>query len=174
MNYCKECGEKVVNSAVAHCTNCGEPLPDATGGNGDTPDIKTVSSPSRQKRTISKKQKRSILIGVATLAILSGLYFVGAFFTSPERLINSFEEAVNEQDADKLAELITFHGSEKDITNEDVKGLLVYLDENPDKSQAIIESLQKQFAMLNGNKEVPSNMEGLLDMFMSSDRKSVV
>lgn len=48
--------------------------------------------------------------------------------TSPERRINNFQEAVIEQDADKLAGRY-YHGPDDEIKADDFEGFLAYLEE---------------------------------------------
>lgn len=45
---------------------------------------------------------------------------------------------------------------------------MTYLEENPQASEGIIESLQKQYELLNGQEEVPSDMEDWMDKLVSS------
>lgn len=166
MGFCKECGEKADNPALKYCTNCGAALSDEVANTDESKS--RASNKTSEKKPMSRKQKRSILIGGAAAVLLIALYFIGSTLTSPERLINNFDDAVSDQDAEELADLITFRGSDEEIDTANAEGFLLYMNENPDISQDVMESLQKQYEMLDGQEQIPSDMEEWMDMLVSS------
>ncbi|RKQ28562.1 zinc ribbon domain-containing protein [Oceanobacillus halophilus] len=152
MKYCKECGHEIKNSDQQFCVQCGHPVDSKAA----SPKVEVASgkkvSPQvpKKKQPMTKKQKRLTIIGAAVAILFIGLYFVGAHFTSVDRLVAKYEEAVSEQDADKLAKILSFSGTNDEIEEEDVEGFLLYLKENPSEATAITKFLRTQMNRIDG------------------------
>src|SRR5690625_3943166 len=101
MKHCKQCGQKVENNELKYCTNCGEELDTST---------KTQETAAKipSKKPLTKRQKLTAVIASGAAVLLIVLYFIGAHFTSHERLVKNFEATVGEADAKKLAKTLNF------------------------------------------------------------------
>lgn len=143
MGFCKECGQAISNPDQEYCTECGAPIRPATAQRS-----KAASNGSenvqKEKKAVSKKQKRNRIIGAAAAVLLAILYFAGDYLTSPERLVKGFTDAVKASDEEKMAGYLSFHGDDKKITGEDLKVLTSYLKENPDVQRSMLLELDKQ------------------------------
>ncbi|MBM7551679.1 zinc ribbon domain-containing protein [Thalassobacillus pellis] len=147
MKFCKECGEKITGENK-FCKGCGAPIQ----GSGQ-------ASIRKQKKPMPKKQKLWIGGLVAGLIILFGLYKVGAYYTSGERLVGAFREAVEDQDATKVAELLMYQNSDKEVTKEEAEAFLTYIDSSPMEKEFMLSSLTTQLSNYENKKAVAGGME---------------
>lgn len=173
MRYCQECGQKEENGQVSFCRNCGATFPQPKETNGNNRKVRSTKLP---KTPLTKNQKRLLMIVPAVFILFITLYQVGAHFTSHERLINNFSSAIADGDAKALAKTLSFYQSDEKISETDVDGFLAYLEEEPDEAQAIMESLAMQSELIKGNGRdaLPSDLEGLWEMFASTGNSDTV
>lgn len=150
MDFCVECGHKKENNEQIFCVNCGaslskkpkQELKDIQSNH----DVTRSSSPEliKVKKEMTKKQKKRLAMGSVILIAFIGLYFIGDYFTSESRLISKYSNAISEQDAVKLGEIISYSNSDKKIGEEHAMALLSLLEDNQGEQQRIIEDLEIQ------------------------------
>ncbi|WP_053218247.1 zinc ribbon domain-containing protein [Virgibacillus senegalensis] len=177
MKFCNQCGTKI-DTDKKFCTECGAPL---TNNDQSSVEKQIQSTPSNQpqpaKRASSKapmspkKKKKVIIIGSAVAVVLATVYFIGAYFTSQERLVDAFEDAVVEGDAEKIADLLSFRNQELKIANEDAEAFVKYLEANPEDGDVLVESVKKQSEAYKGNK---ANAEDEVLEFLVGGEESLV
>lgn len=161
MRHCKECGQKAEKNDLKYCVNCGAALDSLEKAQGTA-----TNKPPR--KPLTKRQKFITIISSGVIVLLIGLYFIGAHFTSHERLVKNFSQAVDDGDAKKLAKILTFHKSDEKISASDVEGFLIYLEDDPDITENMIDSLHEQSELLDGKNKQPSNKEEFMETFLSS------
>ncbi|PRR96786.1 hypothetical protein C6W24_14705 [Bacillus atrophaeus] len=137
MFFCKECGQKN-NEGAKFCKQCGTPI-----GGGSRPETasaaETVAVP---RKPIPKKTIILWSSIAAAVIILFAAYKTGAYYTSKERLVDQFEQAVNDQDAKKVSELLISADDKLTIDEKNVKPLLAYLKEHEDQKEELFSSLE--------------------------------
>ncbi|PAD20127.1 hypothetical protein CHH64_15410 [Terribacillus saccharophilus] len=135
MKFCKECGKELKPSAQ-FCNNCGT-------------NVSGTSTPQRQQQTAPKKKmskKNKIILAsvIAVLIILFAGYKTGEAMTSKEKVIDKFETALAEKDANKLAKILTTDDKELTINENSVKGLIKFYNENPEKLDILVADMRRQ------------------------------
>src|SRR5690625_983304 len=165
MKHCKQCGQE--NKDQKFCVNCGAELDDSSQPQGN-------AGGEQPKKPMTKKQKLVALVASGVAILFIALYFIGAHFTSHERLVKNFESAVNDTDAKKLAKTLNFQDVDEKIGADDVKGFLEYRKEAPDEAGSMIESLHEQSGLISGKGKQTSNKEELMEMFFPSGESPLV
>ncbi|MBP1971140.1 putative membrane protein YvbJ [Virgibacillus natechei] len=183
MKFCKECGQEVENHDLKFCMNCGASLTanslkkESASSNFEPEKKASVSDKDQRsvpKKPVSRKQKRNRIIASWIVVLFICLYFIGAHFTSQERLINNFTDAIHEGDAGKLASTLSFYESDEEIDGSDVEGFLAYLEEDPEVARRILDSLQDQAEWLHEGEERPLKKEEAIVQFFSSENNEMV
>lgn len=146
MRVCTECGTQVSEHAQ-FCKECGASLADAQAESAAS--ISVVSSPAFSGSTaapvsISRKQKVFLLLGMLLLVVLFGGYKAGQYYTSEDRLIGRFEQALDSQDPKAIAKFLTSKDENLVIDEKSIAGFVRYLDQNPDEKQGILNTLREQ------------------------------
>lgn len=149
MRFCTECGTQISEQAL-FCKECGASLADAQAESAAT--ISVVTAPAFSGSTVaparmSRKQKVFLLSGVVLLAVLFGGYKVGEYYTSEDRLIGRFEQALDSQDPKAIAKLLSSTDENLVIDEKSITGFVSYLDQNPEHKQDILGTLKEQVAL---------------------------
>ncbi|GAB3056279.1 zinc ribbon domain-containing protein [Virgibacillus ainsalahensis] len=171
MDFCKECGQKIEKKDLEFCVNCGTSLTsdpskkEEASQQGAPVSAKQAEAP---KKPMTKKQKRLMIFASAAAVLFISLYFIGNTLTSQERLVNNFTDAIKEEDAEKLADTLSFYESDEEIEAGDVEGFLALLEEDQDSVQEIIDSLNKQSETMNNGDIQKSELEKLEVLWFSS------
>jgi uncharacterized membrane protein YvbJ len=132
MRFCTECGAKADNQSAV-CTNCGTKLssPKRAAEQGKT------SIPA-----FSKKTKIIIASVLAVFIALFATYKIVDSYTSPEKVIERFLEAVKEEDVKYLAKSLESTNEKLKMDEKSVKALLTYWKEDKDSKEAFFSYLQ--------------------------------
>src|SRR5699024_8151108 len=126
------------------------------------------------KKPMTKKQKLGAVVASGVAILFIALYFIGAHFTSHERLVKNFESAVNDTDAKKLATTLNFQDVDEKIGAADVQGFLECLKEKADVAGSMIESLHEQSGIISVKGKRTSIKEELMEMSFPSGEASLV
>ncbi|MGF7534240.1 zinc ribbon domain-containing protein [Bacillus mexicanus] len=140
--FCKECGQKN-NKGAQFCKECGTPM----GGLSRQVNQETASTAETKQAPRKPIPKKTIILWssiAAACVILFAAYKTGAYFTSKERLVDKFEEAVNNEDKDKIASLLTPQSDKLKLTKNNVKPFISYLKDHPDKKEELFASLRSE------------------------------
>ncbi|GAB2556317.1 TcaA NTF2-like domain-containing protein [Gracilibacillus alcaliphilus] len=138
MKYCKNCGEQLPDQAK-FCKSCGHTVEEQTEQKineqlleqeGQAKQEVSTEQPTAapvsaaQKKPLPKKKKRLLYTvgGVAALIIIT--IAVVNHLWSPERLADSFSQAVVDKDYKKVSDLIQFEGTEDSIGIENAEVLV--------------------------------------------------
>ncbi|WP_017470995.1 zinc ribbon domain-containing protein [Amphibacillus jilinensis] len=156
MNYCKHCGHQL-NEQDRFCKGCGTPIQTVQQALTATEPKQPISKRIKQA---SKKQK---VIGFSLIAIIIFsivIYQISQHFMSVERLINRFETAITERDADALASMLTTNNQDLEIDADRIEPLFEYLEQYEMRASTLAENLRTKY---NGE------LEGDLDDFFPFD-----
>ncbi|WP_165364308.1 zinc-ribbon domain-containing protein [Sporolactobacillus sp. THM19-2] len=105
----------------------------------ESADTVTERQPATGKSWIHRK---AIMIPLVSLIIiLAGLYFMGKYLTDPVRTVDAFEQAVEDQNIDKLKGMIYTYEDVK-MTDTQVKAMLAWFKNDPDTYSDIVQSLE--------------------------------
>ena len=159
MKYCKNCGNELSSSAQ-FCKTCGTPV---------NQEKKTESTKLTESQSMSPKKKKWIIVSAAAAIILLAAYLVGQNLLSKDRLINQFEEALNNHDEKAVAKILHSNDKKLEINKDTVGAFVKYYQENPEEIKETVNSLRKQSAMLD-NEMTPNVYDELFD---SSDDEMV-
>lgn len=143
--FCKECVHKN-NEGAKFCKGCGTPIGESSKqANQETA---STAETRQARKSIPKKTKTIILWSsiAAACVILFDAYKTGAYFTSKDRLIDRFEQAVNDEDKDQSASLLTPVNDKLKLTKNNIKPFLTYLKDHPDKKDELFASLSAETA----------------------------
>ncbi|MGY0434366.1 zinc ribbon domain-containing protein [Bacillus rugosus] len=142
--FCKECGQKN-NEGAKFCKECGTPI----GGSSRQANKETASTAETRQAPRKPIPKKTIVLWssiAAACVILFAAYKTGAYFTSKDRLVDKFEEAVNDEDKEQIASLLTPVNDKLKLTKNNVKPFLTYLKDHPDKKDELFASLRAETA----------------------------
>src|SRR5699024_6713924 len=149
------------------CVNCGAKLDESSQPQGN-------AGGKQPKKPMTKRQKLAAVVASGGAILLIALYFIGAHFTSHERLVTNFQAAVNDEDAEKLALTLKYQDVDERISAADVKRILEYFKENPDEAGSMIESLHEQSGLISGKRKQTSKLEELMETFFPSREAALV
>ncbi|MCY8975338.1 zinc ribbon domain-containing protein [Bacillus atrophaeus] len=144
MFFCKECGQKN-NEGARFCKECGTPI----GGSSIQAKKETASTVETRQAPRKPIPKKTIILWssiAAACVILFAAYKTGAYLTSKDRLVDKFEQAVNNEDKDQIASLLTPVNDKLKLTKNNVKPFLAYLKDHPDKKNELFASLRDETA----------------------------
>ncbi|MDL5610662.1 zinc ribbon domain-containing protein [Bacillus halotolerans] len=142
--FCKECGQKN-NEGAKFCKECGTPI----GGSSRQANQETASTAETRQAPRKPIPKKTIMLWssiAAACVILFAAYKTGAYLTSKDRLVDKFEQAVNDEDKDQIATLLTPANDRLKLTKQNVKPFLTYLKDHPDKKDELFSSLRAETA----------------------------
>ncbi|WP_085506072.1 TcaA second domain-containing protein [Thalassobacillus devorans] len=141
MNYCKECGAELIASNK-FCLECGHPVE----LKAEPDPAQAVKPPIRSKSTskLPKKKKIWSIVGIVVFFLLVTAYIIGADMTSKAKVVEKYENAVEEKDAKELAKFLVYTDTDEKVEEEDAKAFLNYLEENPDKAESLLNELKAQ------------------------------
>ncbi|MCY7947230.1 zinc ribbon domain-containing protein [Bacillus atrophaeus] len=144
MFFCKECGQKN-NEGAKFCKECGTPI----GGSSIQANKETASTAETRQAPRKPISKKTIILWssiAAACVILFAAYKTGAYLNSKDRLVDKFEQAVNNEDKDQIASLLTPVNDKLKLTKNNVKPFLAYLKDHPDKKNELFASLRDETA----------------------------
>ncbi|WP_445429944.1 zinc ribbon domain-containing protein [Bacillus atrophaeus] len=144
MFFCKECGQKN-NEGAKFCKECGTPI----GGSSIQANKETASTAETRQAPRKPIPKKTIILWssiAAACVILFAAYKTGAYLNSKDRLVDKFEQAVNNEDKDQIASLLTPGNDKLKLTKQNVKPFLAYLKDHPDKKDELFSSLRDETA----------------------------
>ncbi|WP_340639841.1 zinc ribbon domain-containing protein [Bacillus atrophaeus] len=144
MFFCKECGQKN-NEGAKFCKECGTPI----GGSSIQAKKETASTAETRQAPRKPIPKKTIILWssiAAACVILFAAYKTGAYLNSKDRLVDKFEQAVNNEDKDQIASLLTPVNDKLKLTKNNVKPFLAYLKDHPDKKNELFASLRDETA----------------------------
>ncbi|CUB15717.1 hypothetical protein BN2127_JRS9_00336 [Bacillus subtilis] len=144
MFFCKNCGSQN-NEGAKFCKQCGTPI----GGGSKQANQETASTAETRQAPRKPIPKKTIILWssiAAACVILFAAYKTGAYFTSKDRLVDKFEQAVNDGDQDQIATLLTPVNDNLKLTKNSVKPFLTYLKDHPDKKDELFASLREETA----------------------------
>ncbi|MCY9197668.1 zinc ribbon domain-containing protein [Bacillus atrophaeus] len=144
MFFCKECGQKN-NEGAKFCKECGTPI----GGSSIQAKKETASTVETRQAPRKPIPKKTIILWssiAAACVILFAAYKTGAYLNSKDRLVDKFEQAVNNEDKDQIASLLTPVNDKLKLTKNNVKPFLAYLKDHPDKKNELFASLRDETA----------------------------
>ncbi|RDW21713.1 zinc ribbon domain-containing protein [Oceanobacillus chungangensis] len=129
---CKNCGHGVKKDAQ-FCPECGANLK------------------MQHEKKRSSKKIMIVFTSIITVILLSIIiaFFVGKDRFSPEQVVSAFEDAVNNQDANQLVDLLHSSTDSLEITEENTKRLIDYLVDNEDEFEDIKGQLNNQVEFIN-------------------------
>ncbi|MHA7768207.1 zinc ribbon domain-containing protein [Bacillus atrophaeus] len=142
MFFCKECGQKN-NEGAKFCKECGTPI----GGSSIQANKETASTAETRQAPRKPIPKKTIILWssiAAACVILFAAYKTGAYLNSKDRLVDKFEQAVNDEDKDQIASLLTPANDKLKLTKQNVKPFLAYLKDHPDKKNELFASLRDE------------------------------
>ncbi|MDL5142933.1 zinc ribbon domain-containing protein [Bacillus atrophaeus] len=142
MFFCKECGQKN-NEGAKFCKECGTPI----GGSSIQANKETASTAETRQAPRKPIPKKTIILWssiAAACVILFAAYKTGAYLNSKDRLVDKFEQAVNNEDKDQIASLLTPVNDKLKLTKNNVKPFLAYLKDHPDKKDELFSSLRAE------------------------------
>ncbi|MCY8520000.1 zinc ribbon domain-containing protein [Bacillus atrophaeus] len=142
MFFCKECGQKN-NEGAKFCKECGTPI----GGSSIQANKETASTAETRQAPRKPIPKKTIILWssiAAACVILFAAYKTGEYLNSKDRLVDKFEQAVNNEDKDQIASLLTPVNDKLKLTKNNVKPFLAYLKDHPDKKDELFSSLRAE------------------------------
>ncbi|UTL72071.1 zinc ribbon domain-containing protein [Bacillus halotolerans] len=140
--FCKECGQRN-NEGAKFCKECGTPI----GRSSRQANQETTSTAETRQAPRKPIPKKTIMLWssiAAACVILFAAYKTGAYLTSKDRLVDKFEQAVNDEDKDQIATLLTPANDRLKLTKQNVKPFLTYLKDHPDKKDELFSSLRAE------------------------------
>lgn len=174
--FCKKCGTKVITEE-GNTSGSPQQLPDnVPGTEPNSSNIVPSLTPNQDKEPSNEQVQvipmaeakpgpafrtgkfRTRLILVASLllvvVLLVGGYRLGEYWTSNERLISRFHQAIESQDYKAVASMFVSDGESVVINEQSVKSYVDYLKENEDQVSEIVKDLRKQAFTLQDGDEI--------------------
>ncbi|MCA1064837.1 hypothetical protein QTG56_24835 (plasmid) [Rossellomorea sp. AcN35-11] len=157
MKFCRECGNQLKEEAL-FCKECGNKV-------SLSEEKETVSGPlDKQRKLMSKKSKIWIASSVVVAILLLGAFKVGEALTSEARLIDKFETALVNHDAESVSKLLDSNDKKLKISEKNIAGFIKLFKEQPDLIPGTIKLLKSQARILTSDTSpADGDMQGLLE-----------
>ena len=130
MKFCSKCGAKQEESRK-FCASCGNPLHTQSASSKETDTTfanNQESSNQLPKKPMTKKKKLLIVSLVVMVALAFGIHKYLENLYSPEALVSSLTEAIEEKDVDSAKKVLDFIAFDKDFSDKEIKSYLTYLN----------------------------------------------
>lgn len=154
MKFCNHCGHEF-SKEISFCPECGAKIEETNKDAEQKDEQTTQSSTSESAQFTVQGGSRKGISGfikllsafaiLLVLALAGGSYAASQMF-SPERTVQTFREAVEARDLDKLAAVLKPELTEMTLTRQEIERMVNYLHEHEDKLAQVLESLDKQAA----------------------------
>jgi len=96
------------------------------------------------RRRMSGVAKLLIALAVIVVVALAGGYIAGTMVFSPDRMIESFRQAVEDKDVDKLMKLVRPRDDDMSVTKQDILRLAEYYRDHESDLEDAVDSLKSQ------------------------------
>lgn len=136
MQFCNECGASLTQDAI-FCKECGTPV--VAKAQSTLP----ANSP-KPSQPMNPKTKKLLIAGVVCLGVLFGGYKIGESLTDKDRKIEKLQTALIEKDSDAIANILVSTDKKLKVDKDSLKGLMKYLDKNPDVAEDVVATLKEQ------------------------------
>ncbi|GAB3795684.1 zinc ribbon domain-containing protein [Virgibacillus kimchii] len=105
-HYCRECG-KPIKASQNYCNHCG-----AKTVTQKNPDGRRTATENSARKPFTKKQKVFISTSAIFFILLIGFYMWGNSYTSPEKTIERFVQALKNEDYNSIQETAFLHNGD--------------------------------------------------------------
>lgn len=174
MKICEKCGNEL-NDNNKFCVKCGTPVSDS--GEKQKPVENDVPKKPKQEKQVkpkkeidektAKKRKQLAIIALVVVVAFFTVYKIGESVTSRDKVVEKFITAITEKDTAVLATLIKSSDPRMEITEDNIKPLIDYLDENPSYFDQLIQSIEE-----DDMKEVDNLRKNDYPVFSKEDDNS--
>ncbi|WP_163970630.1 zinc ribbon domain-containing protein [Oceanobacillus halotolerans] len=183
--FCKYCGNEVASDDTpvqettndtglsgqeeSGLSNAGEDKPvnddqqqDQGGGlTGSSGGSTSSSGGGSAVSKLTKQQKLYMAIAGGIIVLLIIAYQVGSSMTSHEKIVEKFETAMIENDADQVAKLLETNTKNLEIDENSVTGFIEYYAESPSDFEQMIQHLKDQSRLYENNPDaIEPQLEG--------------
>ncbi|MFD1017665.1 TcaA 3rd/4th domain-containing protein [Thalassobacillus hwangdonensis] len=122
-----------------------------------------------------KIKRLYILLAIVLLTIGTfGIYGVGKSVSSAHSLVEAFEEAIHDENARKVNELLASTDEKWEFTEKDAEDLIAFFKEQPDKMDTIVRALKSQATAQDTDTPNPNEPNlgnyGTIKLFEAGDR----
>lgn len=147
MKYCKKCGHEIKESNK-FCEKCGTPVETTQPNVEKIQEKYEVKKEEKPKKVVDEKtRKKRLILGIlALIIIILGFtgYKVGESLTSPDKVVEQFISAISNKDTETIVKMLKSTDRRMEITKENIKPFMDYLDENPSYYDKLSNSLLEQ------------------------------
>ncbi|RZI00969.1 hypothetical protein EIG99_09975 [Staphylococcus condimenti] len=142
MKYCKYCGHPLKNTQKV-CTQCGKNV---------EPSKIYIQPPEQPKRrkTAALVILSIIFVGSLIAVLLTGLFFLGKFLTSPEQQAEKVSSAIKENNQEQFAKLV--HSDGKNLTEDESKAYFKLLKRTENLQKVSNQIKEKMIVMQQEGK----------------------
>ncbi len=140
-SFCPECGTPVALDAQ-------DPSPDPLSA-GETP----ADKPVKPAFALSMKAKILIASGLVFVLLIVGAYFLGKYMSDEQRLLDRFEQAIDEGKPDKLLELLSASNEDIHLDQKTASGMVNYLNSNKQSFATLMEQLKSEAEQIKSGEE---------------------
>ncbi|MBP1968655.1 putative membrane protein YvbJ [Virgibacillus natechei] len=141
---CLNCGE-VNKEQNQFCSECGTKLSEQNAG-----------------KVGKKSKKKVIVLATAMVILIAGIsifYQIGKANSAPENVVQAFEDAVENNDPDKIQSMLTSSNESLSINMDNTSNFVEFLEENAEVYENLIHKLNDQAEAINQNV-TPYNSDG--------------
>ncbi|AXF55251.1 zinc ribbon domain-containing protein [Salicibibacter kimchii] len=146
MKFCKSCGHPLKDEAKV-CSQCGEQVQKSTRQMNEQPQRKKPSV------SLSKKQKLTLLVSAGVFVVAFITYQITTNIFDQHRAVDQFEEALIEGNTEQLAATITSGDPGMEIEQDDLQGLVQYMEGNASFLNEEMTSLRQQAELMDDETE---------------------
>jgi len=135
----------------AFCPECGVSVVPVT----------PVVQPRKTSYVLSTKAKILISSGLVVVLLLVGAYFLGKYLTDEQRLLERFEQTIEDGRSDKLFDMLSGSNDNRLLNQKTADGIVAYLKSNRESLLAVLEQLNSEAEQIkkNGAKSFENDSE---------------
>ncbi|WP_280772009.1 zinc ribbon domain-containing protein [Salipaludibacillus daqingensis] len=134
---CKKCGAELPQNGE-FCPECG---------------TKAYEKQEHKKPLFTKLRITALSLSAIVIVALVVLYQVLANGVTPEQVVDDFQQAVSDSDAEALNSLIVSQVEDWSVDENDTEALLTYLEENQSDREYLFHSLDQHVELHNSGEE---------------------
>jgi len=154
MKFCTKCGEKI-EEGNKFCMKCGQSVSKQVEPPENTPPkpeviSEVINQPSGglaiklPNLKLNKTQKTMVIAVAIVFVLIIVFYKVGESFTSRDKVVSKFNQAIATNNSSKLAKYIVSSNPKLKVDAKSMDALLKYIDKTPSYGNEIIKSINNQ------------------------------
>ncbi|TVY01286.1 zinc ribbon domain-containing protein [Cohnella terricola] len=146
--YCKECGTRM-EGGYDFCPECGSTVAESQVSPTQGDNVQRRREPPQKNASaMSIKAKIAVAGALVIVLLAAGAYFLGKYLSDEQRLLNRFEQTIEDGKPDKLLEMLAASNGNMPVDRHTAEGIANYLKTDKEAMLALLIRLRGEAEQL--------------------------